>query len=247
MRIYLATHKRYTMPDDELYQPIEVGAAINSDLGYALKDNTGDNISSENRNFCELTAYYWIWKNVKDQDVVGVGHYRRIPTLGNKLFTKGTLAEELKSYDCFVNLGLPSVINYKDVFTDNSYRSMDWPNHSVYQGYAFCHKRVDIDLAWEAIIKYYPDYEKDFVNNIVFGDLFVPCNILIAPKKIFDEYCEWLFTILFYVRKYSPYKEYDEYNARVFGFLAERLQALYFVHNKYNVGGVRTIDLEDKE
>lgn len=39
-------------------------------------DNTGDNISDRNRQMCELTAMYWIWKNA-DAEVVGIEHYRR--------------------------------------------------------------------------------------------------------------------------------------------------------------------------
>ena len=39
-------------------------------------DNTGDNISIKNPNYCELTGIYWYWKNKKANYVV-LCHYRR--------------------------------------------------------------------------------------------------------------------------------------------------------------------------
>lgn len=62
-RIYVMTHKQYTKPDDSLYRTLHVGRALSEDLGYE-GDDTGEQISNKNRNYCELTGMYWIWKNV---------------------------------------------------------------------------------------------------------------------------------------------------------------------------------------
>ncbi len=58
IKILVATHKKYWMPEDDVYLPIHVGRAGKADLGY-VGDNTGDNISSKNTNYCELTGLYW--------------------------------------------------------------------------------------------------------------------------------------------------------------------------------------------
>lgn len=75
IKIIIATHKKYWLPKDSIYLPLQVGAEGKKDLGY-VKDNIGDNISAKNANFCELTGLYWAWKNL-DADYVGLVHYRR--------------------------------------------------------------------------------------------------------------------------------------------------------------------------
>ena len=75
IKVIVATHKKYQMPNDKMYVPIQVGAEGKKDLGYT-KDNNGDNISSKNPFFCELTGLYWAWKNL-NADYIGLAHYRR--------------------------------------------------------------------------------------------------------------------------------------------------------------------------
>ena len=61
IKVIVATHKEYKMSSDELYLPMQVGAANSPDLGI-LKDSTKDNISEKNPYFCELTALYFAYK-----------------------------------------------------------------------------------------------------------------------------------------------------------------------------------------
>ena len=49
------------MPSDDIYLPVHVGKKGKTDLGYQ-GDDTGDNISDKNTNYCELTGLYWAWK-----------------------------------------------------------------------------------------------------------------------------------------------------------------------------------------
>ena len=75
IKIIVATHKKYWMPSDDIYLPVHVGKKGKTDLGYQ-GDDTGDNISDKNTNYCELTGLYWAWKNLK-ADYKGLAHYRR--------------------------------------------------------------------------------------------------------------------------------------------------------------------------
>ena len=83
IKVIIATHKNYKMPEDELYLPVHVGKEGKNDIGYQ-GDNTGDNISRKNPYFCELTGLYWAWKNL-DTDYIGLVHYRRHFSMSKKL------------------------------------------------------------------------------------------------------------------------------------------------------------------
>lgn len=76
IKVIVAAHKPYRMPQDSMYVPLHVGRALDDqDLGWQ-GDNTGDNISLKNPYYCELTGLYWAWKNLK-ADAIGLVHYRR--------------------------------------------------------------------------------------------------------------------------------------------------------------------------
>ena len=54
----------------------------------------------------------------------------------------------------------------------------------------------------------------------------------IMKKALYLEYCEWIFDILFAIEPLSAYKNYDSYQARVFGFLSERLFNVWIAYKK---------------
>lgn len=68
--IIVATHKPYWVPDDPMYLPVQMGHAVHPACGY-IGDDTGDNISERNANFCELTGLYWAAHNI-DSDYIGI-------------------------------------------------------------------------------------------------------------------------------------------------------------------------------
>ena len=106
IKIYIATHKSFTPPKNDIYIPLQVGAEGKKDLGY-LKDNTGDNISSMNPYYCELTGMYWMWKNTS-ADIIGLVHYRRyfydkyIFSDPKKILDKKTIQNMMSKYDVIV-------------------------------------------------------------------------------------------------------------------------------------------------
>lgn len=199
------------MPDDPVYLPLQVGAEGKADLGY-VRDNTGDTISSKNANFCELTGMYWAWKNVK-ADYIGMVHYRRYFTHSNpyliakkrqRIFTGQDYEMLLKKTDIIV----PNKRHYYIETTRSQYEHAHHPN--------------DLKVTAQIIQEKYPEYIPAFqkVMNRTWGHRF---NMFVMKQEKIHLYCEWLFTILFELEQRLDISQYDLYNQRVFGFIAERL------------------------
>jgi hypothetical protein len=60
----------------------DAGQRNASDFQSIFNDNTGDNIASLNYLYSELTAHYWVWRNLSGIDYVGFFHHRRYFNLG---------------------------------------------------------------------------------------------------------------------------------------------------------------------
>ena len=45
IKIIVATHKKYQMPEDQMYFPVQVGAEGKTKIEEYTQDNTGNNIS----------------------------------------------------------------------------------------------------------------------------------------------------------------------------------------------------------
>lgn len=218
IKIIIATHKTYQMPKDNMYLPLQVGAEGKADLGY-VKDNSGDNISEKNANYCELTGLYWAWKNL-DADYIGLAHYRRHFCLKSskgdkwqKILTKEQLEPLLQKHDII----LPNPRNY---FIETNYAQ-----------YVHAHHAEDLDTTREILQERYPDYlpiYDDYMKRTI-GHRF---NMFIMKKEIFDAYCSWLFEILFELEKRLDISDYSKNDARVFGFVSERLIDVWIENNK---------------
>lgn len=233
IKILVATHKPYWVPEDKVYLPLHVGAEGKPDLGYT-KDNTGDNISVKNPNYCELTGLYWAWKNL-DCEYIGLCHYRRyfahwsngksLEAKRKAIFTKKDYEELLQKYDVI----LPQKRNYYI--------------ETVRSHYEHAHHKKDLDEVEKIIAEAYPEY-RDAFNKVMNRTKLHILNMFVMKKALFDQYCSWLFSIEFELEKKIDISNYDSYNARVFGFLSERLFNVWLEKQNLNAIEVNVINLE---
>ena len=77
--IFVVSHKHGPKYTEGVYVPIHVGRAISiykTEMTGMIGDDMGENISEKNPSYCEMTAHYWIWKNVMDAEFVGPVKYK---------------------------------------------------------------------------------------------------------------------------------------------------------------------------
>ncbi len=249
-KILVATHKLESVIDNEIFRPIQVGSSINNytiNSSY-LKDNTGENISEKNSTFNELTAIYWAWKNLQDEEVYGLMHYRRFLALFYKKpfyrNVKTDIMKRVKQGDQnLLKLNDTKATNEKisllleeyDVITANPiYCSLKSKPISIAEDYKEYHLTEDWDTCMQIIKEYFPEYEKSIDTYFYKGNKLYYGNIFVAKKEWFNDFCSWLFTILFEVEKRISISE-DPYQRRVIGFLSERLFTLYLLHNQFKL------------
>ena len=213
MIMYMVTHKDVNViPKGR--RPIFVGDGSNSKL--FQRDNTGDNIALKNKNYCELTAMYWIWKNEKKAKYVSLEHYRRF------FLKPGTLK-------IINNQELLDILTENDVVTSRLF----YFQNSVYDYYCRNHIKSDLDAVKQVIDKKYPEYSKAY-TTIMAGNRTAMLNMCAMSKEKFDLYCSWLFDILFTVEEKINLSNRNAYQQRVLGFLSERLLDVWLLHNEIN-------------
>lgn len=215
IKVIVATHKKYDMPEDSMYFPLHVGAEGKTnengkplDLGYE-KDNTGDNISNKNASYCELTGLYWAWKNL-DADYIGLVHYRRyftsVKNSGGR-FEKILHQSDLESIFPEVRLVVP--------------RKRRYYIESLYSHYSHTHYAEELDETRKVISRLYPEYLSAFDKCMKqrSGYMF---NMMIMDRPLLEQYCTWLFCILSEIETSDLSKrQLSSFQARYIGRISE--------------------------
>ncbi|NFN94097.1 MULTISPECIES: DUF4422 domain-containing protein [unclassified Clostridium] len=246
IQILVATHKKSQMPNEKIYLPIHVGRYGKNDLGY-VGDDTGENISSKNLNFCELTGLYWYSKNYLNDSVtyIGLNHYRRYFLPNNSEFKDNAIVK--------LNFNNWEQVNNKS--KDYLYKEIQdidviLPIKRIYPisvkaQYSTMHIKDHLNEAVNIIKRDYPEYVEaaDEYFNQNQSYLY---NMFIMKKQFFIEMMEWIFDILFKLEKIIMIP-HDKQQARVFGFLSERLINIFILKKQLKVKELPVAFISDDE
>ena len=231
-KIIIACHKECELPDDPVYLPLHVGCEGKPPIGLE-GDNTGDNISEKNPVFCELTGLYWAWKNL-DCDYYGLVHYRRYLTVKSKHFCKKHAINEWALSGRSVKKLLKG---HKIILP----KKREYYIENLYSHYSHTFDGTHLKIAGSIISSICPEYKEcfDTVMNSTSGYMF---NMFIMEKSLADDYCRWLFRILFLLEKKVDSTTLSDFEKRYAGRVAERLFNVWLLYKVRNLA-VRSSDI----
>lgn len=215
-KIYVAAHKPFTPPQNELYIPIQVNAAQNS-IFTTVTDHTGDNISSKNYLYGELTALYWIWKNETAASYLGLCHYRRyFLNRDRQLLTSSDIDLLLSDADI--------ILPYRTIC----------PGMNYYEMFAASHNINDLQVIEDIIARTKPEYLADY-QQAIHSEVYYMGNLFITSRDLLCQYAKWLFDIFTEAEKVIDVSGYDSYHSRIYGFLSEQMLMAWVSHHKLRI------------
>lgn len=237
VNLFMVYHKPSTLYKGDIVTPIHAGRDVAftaakdgsitvDDFKWLEKnmigDNIGDNISTKNRFYNEMTVTYWIWKNCKSP-IVGLMHYRRI--FDFREFGKSKDYTEVMRKYCVDSKIVKKLLAEYDMILPTK---LDFGEQSLYQQYAKHCYVSDLELAMDIVKEKYPEMSK-YVDKLKTNHSGYFWNMVIMKKAQFDKYAEFMFNILFELSKrISQRSSRNLYQQRIEAFIAERIANIYF-------------------
>ena len=271
VKILVSYHKPSVLLKDEVLTPIHVGRALATEsskdgnisgkdyqwmLDNMIGDDTGDNISNLNREFCELTAVYWAWKNydkLENPDYIGFMHYRRHLNFNldkvydenkwRQIYNKFIDDDYTEKYHLKAQYIKDVVKNY-DLLTVKKMLVTIYGDQNNYEQF----KRTsnitfkDYDTALKILENKYPEY-KDDIDNFNNSTETYYTNIFIMKKELFFQYSKIIFDVLFELKNNIVMYNYSIPEKRIIGEVAERLFSIY-LYNLYRTSNYHIIELQ---
>lgn len=213
IKIGVAYHKKSFIVHNECYLPIQVGKELHPDLDLGIQpDNEGENISGKNDYYCELTALYWIWKNVK-ADYKGLCHYRRFFSYKkNVSYLLYNFLRPIQSLRYHLFFNAPNIFYTNEgQYEEDTNKTISIINKLLDKYDIICPKKqvenrssywhflpygIEImDLVRSVIKEYYPAYF-NHIQYVEKPSSFYFGNMSVMKNDIFEDYCCFMFDVL---------------------------------------------------
>jgi hypothetical protein len=247
VEVLVAYHKNSKIISAPGYRPIHVGAENSQTILPFLRDDSSvDNISKWNREFCELSATYWAWKN-SNVHIIGINHYRRVFSRfrlsKSKIFFTSIKYKIAKSFsfkfnetsNFAFNVQLSTdLLNEKQIINKLNSKGLIVPEKYYLSRKVKVHFSLDavyIDLLIDVVTNHSNSlFRKVFLISLDQNYLY-PCNVIISKREEFNGYCEIIFPLLFKHKEICLSKGLNYF--RVAGYMGEVLTNAFIQYKKY--------------
>ena len=219
-------------------------------LSSCIGDDTEDNISIKNSYYCELTGIYWIWKHInKFPEVTHFGHmqYRRHFILRNEIFEAASNNKEKRAYGCvhfskvdssylerigYSLQNLSCLLNENDGILPISgdLSALKIPN--LWTDYLFKIPGTHVDdlVTFVKLFREYDGEAAESFEEYLENSVKLMYQMFIISRNDFQDYCSFLFPLLFLAEKRLNFEKYSSNGKRTMGYLGELLFGWYFLN-----------------
>lgn len=263
IKIFIMYHKPSFLIKNEIVEPLHLGRAVtkkinkdgllnNKEISWLnenmIGDDTGDNISIKNREYCELTGIYWVYKNYKvigDPDYIGFMHYRRQFIFDEETFKEVCQEEKFKiaydtelvaldeindlSEDVIKRLFNPSLI--RKCIDDNdilpSHLTQIYSTRERMQSSSCYLQKGDIEVIEDLVKKFYPEYYPFLLKTLNSKSQYIN-NMFIVKRELFFDYASFVFDILFKAENLIDTSQRSINGKRALAYIPEILFACCF-------------------
>lgn len=222
----------------KIFHPIFIGE-INSQIETdALQDNTGINIADKVLRYGEMSAYYWVWKNLLEtipSPYVGFYQANRFLDIENKSNILSTtkplyINSFLNIYENYTESNILKFIEGYDVVLPEKFLL----EKTVYEEWMEDCSKEDFDITIDTIKEIYPEYTDSIAKTMGAKSMYIFGNFLMK-KEIMSEFFQWLFKILQATETKIDWQKYGNYKDMLSSvFFCERLLNIWLDYNTEN-------------
>ena len=234
----------------DCFEPLQVGTAITGKHYGFLSDDSGDEISSENGSYGELTGSYWVWRNYLPQhpevEYIGFSHWRRFLDYTSKprrygcsFGTKMGFKKFAKRFDerYSEDRVYPLISSYDVILPTKTYSVNSIREDYVKAG----HPEEDLDRLTEIVRELHPEFVPD-MQEFLNGQSAYFCLNYLMRSSLFDNFMTWLFPLLTKLQNQADWSGYQTYETRrVAAYLAERFFNVWLNHEK-RLRGIKVLE-----
>ena len=215
LKIIVCTHKADSrIRNYAPYVPVHAGKALHPkmDLGF-IGDDTGDNISEKNPLYSEWSVIYWAWKNYNDAEYIGFNHYRRY-------FKINITKDNVETI-----MGKADLIAMKRINKSRCFRIDDLSRMT---------SQEDTYLFFDSVLSIHPDCKEALLRYIYNSTEYFFYSMFIMKRELFDEYCNFIFPVLFDLEKRIKPHGYSR-QQRALGYFGETSLGLFIYYKNLKV------------